>query len=378
MEEPEMKKLSLFLIAALLIATLSGCAGTTVVVGNCTCPTDAHVTPTQAPAETAAPAETSAPVETSVPAGTTASGAVKTGLAIVTDLSDCTNASEGGDGQVKFDVNFAAVTLDENGVILSCLLDSLGAAVTFDQSGAITSDVNAPVKTKNELGEAYGMKAYAGSQFEWNEQAAALAQYAVGKTVEQLKNGAVDETGHAADADLATTATIYIGGYVDAIEKAAANAQALGASADDTLKLAIIPSLGKTILPFEDVDGTAQLDCDVAAVTVKDGVITSCLIDSLQAKVNFDATGTVTSDTAAGAQTKNELGEKYGMKAYAGSQFEWNEQAASFAAYVTGKTADQVAGIAGDEKTAPADADLAAGVTIAIGGFQALIAKALS
>lgn len=374
MEEPEMKKISLFLIAALLIATLAGCAGTTVVVGNCTCPTDAHAAPTQAPIETTAPAETNAPTETAAPA----TGAVKTGLAIMTDLSDCVNASEGGDGQVKFDVNFAAVTLDENGVILSCLLDSLGAAVTFDRSGAITSDVNAPVKTKNELGEAYGMKAYAGSQFEWNEQAAALAQYAVGKTVEQLKNGAVDETGHALDADLATTATIYIGGYVAAIEKAAANAQVLGASAGDTLKLSIIPSLGKTILPFEDNDGTVQLDCDVAAITVNDGTITSCFIDSLQVKVNFDATGTVTSDVTAGAQTKNELGEKYGLKAYAGSHFEWNEQAANFAAYITGKTAAEVAGIAVDEKTTPTDTDLAAGVTIAIGGFQALIAKVLA
>lgn len=215
-----MKKLSLFLIAALLIAALSGCAGTTVVVGNCTCPTDAHVTPTQAPAETAAPAETSAPVETSVPAGTTASGAVKTGLAIVTDLSDCTNASEGGDGQVKFDVNFAAVTLDENGVILSCLLDSLGAAVTFDQSGAITSDVNAPVKTKNELGEAYGMKAYAGSQFEWNEQAASFAAYVTGKTADQVAGIAVDEKNAPADADLAAGVTIAIGGFQALIAKA--------------------------------------------------------------------------------------------------------------------------------------------------------------
>lgn len=370
-----MKKLTFFLIAALLVSALAGCAGTTVVVGNCTCPTDAYLAVTEAPANepSQAPAESSAPAETQAPA----TGAVKTGLAIITDLSDCTNASEGGDGQVKFDVNFAAVTVDENGVILSCLLDSLGAAVTFDGKGAITSDINAPVQTKNELGEAYGMKAYAGSQYEWNEQADALAQYAVGKTVQELRSGAVDETGHAADADLATTATIYIGGYVDAIEKAVANAQDLGASAGDTLKLAIVPSLGSTTAPSDEKEGTAQLNCDVAALTVKDGTITSCFIDSLQAKVNFDATGTVTSDTSAGVQTKNELGEAYGMKAYAGSQYEWNEQAANFAAYVTGKTADQVAGIAVDEKAAPADTDLAAGVTISIGGFQALIAKAL-
>ena len=96
---------------------------------------------------------------------------------------------------------------------------------------------------------------------------------------------------------------------------------------------------------------------------------------SLQAKVSFDAAGVITSDVSAFA-TKNEMGENYGMKAWGGAKYEWNEQAASFAAYVTGKTAAEVAGIAVTESTAPADADLAATVTIAIGGFQALIAKA--
>ena len=143
-----MKKIALFLIAALVLSTLAGCAGTTVVVGNCTCPTDAHLAASEVPTETAAPVETVAPDETHAPA----SGALKTGLAIVADLSDCTNASAEGDGQAKFDVNFAAVTLDENGVIQSCLIDSLGAAVTFDGNGTITSDVTAPVQTKNELG----------------------------------------------------------------------------------------------------------------------------------------------------------------------------------------------------------------------------------
>lgn len=65
------------------------------------------------------------------------------------------------------------------------------------------------------------------------------------------------------------------------------------------------------------------------------------------------------------------------MVAWGGAVVEWNQQAASFASYVTGKTADEVAGIAVNEKTAPAEADLATSVTIAIGGFQALIAKAM-
>jgi hypothetical protein len=200
----------------------------------------------------------------------------------------------------------------------------------------------------------------------------------VGKTVDELKNGAIDESGKApAGSDLASTATIYLGGYVSAIEAAVANAQHLGAQAGDELKLAVNNSVGSSKSASTEEAGLAQLDCDVTALTVKDGVITSCTIDSLQAKVNFDTTGAITSDLSAPMQTKNQLGENYGMVAWAGAIAEWDEQAASFAAYVTGKTADEVAGIAVNEKTAPTEADLASSVTIAIGGFQGLVAKAM-
>ena len=116
----------------------------------------------------------------------------------------------------------------------------------------------------------------------------------------------------------------------------------------------------------------------MVALSVKDGVITSCYIDSLQAKVAFGTDGAIKTDLTAAVQTKNQLGEKYGMVAWGGATAEWNQQAASFSAYVTGKTAAEVAGIAVNEATKPTDADLATSVTIAIGGFQALIAKALA
>ena len=126
-----------------------------------------------------------------------------------------------------------------------------------------------------------------------------------------------------------------------------------------------------------DAEGKAKYDVTLVAVTVRDdGVIESCVIDSVPATVKFDATGAIPSDTAAEVLTKNELGDNYGMKAYGGAKYEWYEQAASFAAYVTGKTPAQVAGIAVNDKTAPTDADLASSVTIGIGDFQALIAKA--
>ena len=363
------KSISVLLILAALLGVLTGCTATPVVyMSNCTCPTAAP--------ETAAPVETEAPVADAFAESTGTEGALKIGLYIGTSLEDSKNASAEENGQAKYDVTISAVAVDESGVIQACIVDSLPATVAFDASGAITSDIEAPVQTKNELGEAYGMKAYGGAKYEWNEQIAALADYAVGKTVDELKNGAINESGKAKDADLASTATIYLGGYVSAIEAAAANAQDLGAQVGDELRLAIISSLSSSASADAETAGNAQLNVNVAALTMNGEIITGCYIDSLQAKVAFDASGAITSDLSAPVQTKNQLGEAYGMKKYAGSAYEWNEQAAAFAGYVTGKTAAEVAGIAVNEKNAPADVDLAATVTIAIGDFQELIAKA--
>ncbi len=364
-----MKKVSLLLVMTLVVSMLAGCAGTPVVYyTNCTCPV--------AEAPEAAP-QAPAVQETQAPQVPAAEGAVKTGLYISTGVGESKSAAADAEGEAKYDVTMVAVLVDDNGVIQDCIIDGISTSVKFDASGAVTSDLAAAPQTKNELGENYGMVAWGGAIAEWDAQAAALANYAVGKTVEELKNGAIDETGKApAGSDLASSATIYLGGYVSAIEAAVANAAHLGAQAGDELKLATTASIGSSKNADAENAGNAQLDADVTALTMKDGVITSCAIDSVQAKVAFDAAGVITSDVTAPVQTKNELGGNYGMVAWAGAIAEWDEQAASFAAYVTGKTPAEVAGIAVTEGTKPSDADLAASVTIAIGGFQALIAKA--
>ena len=370
-----MKKiLALILIIAMAIAALTGCTGTTVVVGECTCPADAH---TDAPAETVSGETEGAVIEMPTEAPV-AAGAVKTGLAVSTNIADTTSATAEANGVAKYDVTLAAVTVDDNGLIQSCVIDSIPASVEFDTTGAIVSDINAAVPTKNEMGADYGMVAWGGAVAEWDAQVKAVADYAVGKTVDELKNGDIDmTTGKAKDGtDLQSSATIYLAGYVYAIEAAVNNAQHLGAQAGDELVLATLPSVKSSTSADAENAGNAQLDADIVVLTRKDGIITSCYIDSLQAKIAFDATGVVTSDLTAPVQTKNELGENYGMVAWGGAIAEWDAQAAAFASYVTGKTAAEVSGIAVDESTHPTDADLASSVTIAIGGFQALIAKA--
>ena len=89
--------------------------------------------------------------------------------------------------------------------------------------------------------------------------------------------------------------------------------------------------------------GNAQLDVDMVVLTMMGDTITSCVLDSVQAKVAFDAAGAITTDVTAAVKTKNELGENYGMVAWGGAIAEWDAQAAAFAAYVTGKTPAEVA-----------------------------------
>ena len=205
------KTLALILTIAMAVALFTGCTGTTVVIGECTCPCVTEE-PTVAPETT--PADPSVAPEEPTEEAPAATGALKTGLSVSTSVKDTVSATAEANGAAKYDVTLAAVTVDDNGVIQSCVIDSIPATVEFDTTGAIVSDLTAPVSTKNELGENYGMVAYGGAVAEWNEQVAAVANYAVGKTVEELKNGDIDmTTGKAKDGtDLQSSATIYLAG----------------------------------------------------------------------------------------------------------------------------------------------------------------------
>ncbi len=359
----KLKRISALLLCALLmLSALAGC-GTTVVVAP----------EGDKPAAPSAPSETTTPETQPVPDA--AAVPVKTGLAVLPNISGSKDASAEGDGTAQTEILLVAVTVDDDGVIDSCVIDMVQAKIGFNASGALTTDLSTTFPSKNELGDDYGMKKASSIGKEWNEQAAALADYAVGKRVDELKGMAVGEDGKAADADLSASVTLYIGSFVDGIEAAAGNASHMGASKGDRLSLASETSMSKS-KDVSDQDGLAQSYATIAAVTFHGDTISSCYIDAVQANVNFDAAGKITTDLTAVPQTKNELGDDYGMKKASSIGKEWNEQAAAFCAYVTGKTAAEVKGLAVDESGKAADADLSASVTVGIGEFQTLIEKA--
>lgn len=352
-----MKKVIALLLSLTLVATMLVACGTT---------TSTEEAATEETTEVAATEETTT-VETAT---------VKTGLAVISSIEKSASAGE-EDGLAQVDSTVVAVLVDQDGKILACNIDAAQTKINFSAEGKITTDLSAATQSKQEMGAAYGLGAASGISKEWNEQVDALAAYVIGKTVDEVKGIAVTEEGVATDADLTSSVTIKIGGYIAAIEKAVANAQDLGATATDTLGLAVTTDVTGSADVTAEAAGVAEAYTFYSAVsTSADGKITSCILDASQGSVNFDATGTVTSDLTVAPPTKQELKDDYGMKAKSGIGKEWYEQANSFAAYVIGKTMDEVKGIALSEEGLAADADLISSVTVHIGPFIAIVEKA--
>jgi hypothetical protein len=172
-----MKRVLTFTLSVLLVmALLVGCAGTIVVIEDCTCPTNGNNN-----------------LKPSQPVG---EGAVKTGLAVVTSVSDSTSATATEDGAIKYDVTIVAVNVDDKGMITACRIDSVPATVKISAKGQILTDLNTAIPTKNELGADYGMVAWGGAIAEWDAQAAAFGAYVTGKTADQVAGiAASPETG---------------------------------------------------------------------------------------------------------------------------------------------------------------------------------------
>ena len=349
-----MKKILAFVLTMAMAASmLVGCTGTIVVIENPT-----------------GNVETKEEVEVAE----TTEGAVKTGLAVSAGLSGESATAE-ANGVATTDISLVAVTVNDNGVIESCAIDAVQGKVAFDQTGTLAGE-SGEILSKNELGDDYGMRVASPIGKEWNEQAAHIAAYAVGKTVEELKTNAIDEAGMVKDADLASGATIYMGSFIWAIEAAVNNATHLGAQSGDQLVLTAISSSNGSTSATTEAEGSASVTSNIIAMTTNGDVITSCIIDAVQSKAGFGADGQLTGEVGGDVLSKAQLGADYGLKAYSGVGKEWDEQTLAFCEYVTGKTVEEATGIALTETTAPADADLAASVSIAVGDFVSLVKKA--
>lgn len=301
---------------------------------------------------------------------------VKTGLAVITSVEKSKDATADAEGFGQSDSVAVAVTVDKDGKVVKAAIDTAQTKINFSTEGKVTSDLTAVYKSKQELKEEYGIKGASTLSKEWYEQANSLADYFVGKTADEIKAIPTDDAGVPTDADLVSSVTIKINDYKEAVEKAIANAQDMGATADDKLGLGINTTIDKSKDAAADAEGQTQAYSIYTAATFDaDGKITSNVIDASQATVKFDAAGKISTDLTAPVKTKVELGDEYGMRGASKIGKEWFEQAASFSEYVLGKTSEEVAAIAVDGGKAT-DADLVSSVTVGIDEFQLVIEKA--
>ena len=300
--------------------------------------------------------------DTSAPSEEANAAAAKTGYSVISSISDVEDTT------LTIDSVCAAVLVDADGKIIDVKIDEAQTKPDLAKDDGNVDE--AGLRTKLEKKEDYNMKGASPIGKEWYEQIAAFEAWAKGKTADQITAG-VGENGSPSDADLKAGCTINVTDIAAAVANAVNNAQDLGASATDTLKLDI-----NTEKYYESNETNLQYDSSYAIVTVDaDGKITSCLIDASQAKCSMeDGKFTVAEGSF---KSKKELKEDYNMKGASPIGKEWYEQAEAFEAWAKGKTADQIkAGIGEDGY--PSDADLKAGCTIHASAIAQNVADAVN
>lgn len=303
---------------------------------------------------------------------------LKLGMYIVTSQSG-SDASADGNGNAQTDSTVAAVLLDENDVIVDCVIDVAQTKIEFTTAGEVL-DKDKEIKSKRELGDAYNMKGRSEIGKEWYEQAQGFCDYVIGKTAKEVSGIAIDESGVATDKAITATTTIKIGDFIDAVVGACETATELGAKEGDKLGLKIVTSAADSTDASADGDGTCAAYSTYCAVTIdKDSKVTSSVIDATQSKININTSGAITSDlTSSKVDSKNVLKDAYNMKGRSEIGKEWYEQAAGFCDYIKGKYADEIKGIALDESGKAKDEALLATTTISIGDFIDAVAGAIA
>ena len=296
---------------------------------------------------------------------------LKLGLGVYTNVTKTTDAEGETNGQGNVAITVAAVTVDAEGKVVSCALDTADITVAYTADGkAIAND---GFKTKAEQGDSYGMKAYGGSAKEWYEQADAFETIAAGKTLAEIK-ALIAENGKGTADVISAGCTIAVGDFVTAIEKAFANLTDSAATSAATVKLGLHTEQTLTDAT-EEKDGKNQTETTIYAAAVgADGKIVAATSECIQVAFTFDAKGASTYDLTKAVSGKREAGDNYGMKAYGGAAKEWYEQADAFNVATIGKTADEIASLMGADNYGSAELKNA-GCTIQVSGLVKAASK---
>jgi uncharacterized protein YuzE len=372
-----MKKILIsLLVSTMVISMFVGCSSNDVKTAN----TEIATT------------ETTTTETTTTEMVTTDSGITKMGLGHITSIAKSTDMGKDADGKAvpakgQVDTVIVAAAFDKDGKVVKVTIDNAQVKVNFKEDLQVENDLTAENKTKVELGDEYGMIKASTIQKEWYQQADALGQWMVGKTIDEIKGmktKKVDDSHPSVPdiAELTSSVTVSVEDYIGAIEEAfntAVDVEAgveklgLGHNISIAKSKGLGTSDGKEVLPL------AQVDTVMIATTFdKDGKVVGTLIDNAQTKINFDNAGKVTSDLNEKPKTKVELGDEYGMIKASAIQKEWYQQADALAKWMAGKTVEEIKGMKTKEvneehPAVPDVAELTSSVTISVQDYIAAL-----
>lgn len=296
---------------------------------------------------------------------------LKFGMGVYSSTPAVTDATIDKEGTGKLDVTVAAVTVDANGKIVACALDTASNTVKFTAEGKAVA--NSEFKTKYELGDNYNMVAYGQATQEWYKQADAFEALVAGKTLTEVK-ALLGEANKGTQDVVNAGCTIMVHEFIGAIEKAYNAAKDSNVTAENTLKVTMATEQTCTDAT-EEKDGSNKVSTTVfAAALDKDGKVVAAASDCVELAFSFDKAGASTLDTTKAVVSKKEAGTNYGMVAYGNAQKEWFEQATAFDAACVGKTATEIAALMGADGKGVADLQ-AAGCTIYVSGFVKAASK---
>lgn len=271
-------------------------------------------------------------------------------------------------GSAESTSTVAAVILDKDSKIIECKIDCAQNKMNIADGTVKTGQ---EYKTKDELGDDYGLKDASSIGKEWDDQVDFFEDY-----VEGMDRSGVDAAS-SDDADLSAGCTIDISDMKKALLKAMDNkdtASVFTSDAEPDLCLSVVTYDTSSKSATENSSGIAAMYTDFCALAVTDGRIDGAVIDSAEPKITFDKSGEAENITFAG--TKLEQGKDYGMLAASGIDKEWYEQAAFFCDHIKGMNADEVAAIAVNSNGKAESADLSAGCTVAVDKYIKSVTKA--
>lgn len=282
----------------------------------------------------------------------------------------------------QVDLTAAFASFDKDGKVIDARFDVVQLKFVANEAKdgltLLNTNVDASysVTSKLELGDAYAMRAKSGIGKEVDEQIEAFADWTVGKTVAEVKANVAAEHGYgvAPHADLASSCTIVVHAFVEALELAYNNKTATtydvveGAQAGIALQSGLAFNYGKP---------TKELDVVVAGAMVKDGKVVAGTFDEVVYPVAIAEDGALSGDTSSKYLTNGVLKSKKVLKdAYAMQpaspleKGEWYQQAEVLDAAVIGLSGTEITALVAGEGTL-------AGCTMTASSYLAAYAKAV-